>query len=483
MATQDGRRPGHGDRAARRTRPAGVGQIEEKALPNLGGKGDEWDFTGFSIGFGAETTSSGAAGRCTAGGILDRRRAGDGHCSSGELETAGELRFGPVGVSIEGNVELTLTEDDARLEGEFCGEVDLALFKAKGCVHITLGGAAAGDRRRPARRRCEPQRSARPSRHHSRSVQQVAPAQHTPPGSCRPTVHFSKRVVVDLEGDSFRPTPAGGGAPIGAARRWTKFLTGSCRGAARRRRRRRRGKRPNGQATGGSPPAGRRSPPKRDAVVRARSLGPRPPGLGLARRARALSDGERRAGIRPRSSSACAIRCPDRTRHCVYGADGERLEADQVRFAAAPTGTAVAVGHGARRHGDARHAARCGAHVGRAARLPLRTRAAAAHRRHGRRRTGTRWRASGNCLGTPTTSVSRSRSVSTGRSRPRSTTWSSSSPSLPPPTTGEVELCTDFEEWERRVAAPGCGSTSPSASPVTPARSRGPTRCRSRTRS
>ncbi len=27
--------------------------IEEKALPNLGGKGDEWDFTGFSIGFGA----------------------------------------------------------------------------------------------------------------------------------------------------------------------------------------------------------------------------------------------------------------------------------------------------------------------------------------------------------------------------------------------------------------------------------------------
>ena len=171
----------------------------------------------------------------------------------------------------------------------------------------------------------------------------------------------------------------------------------------------------------------------------------------------------------------------------VYGADGERLEADQVRFAAAPTGglpwrsgTALV---GTETLGMPLDAALTWAGLlgfryepGAAAPLPA-----------------------------PWTAPDTEHEVARVWQLPRYThderepvavgfdgTFEAEVDdlelvvafALPPPTTGEVELCTDFEEWERAGRrSPRLSSTSPSASPVTPARSRGPTRCRSRTRS
>ena len=313
--------------------------IEEKALPNLGGKGDEWDFTGFSIGFGAgyDFEWGGRAVYLRAGSSIVVGLGTKPLLIKGELETAGELRFGPVGVSIEGNVELTLTKDDARLEGEFCGEVDLALFKAKGCVHITLGGAAS------------PEVEADPlvagvslSDRHARVIATARDlasggstgAPHTAWVDCRPTVHFSNRVVIDLEGDSFRPTPAGGwGADWGGSAR-TKFLyrlrAVELLDAA-------------GAVVEGSSdwpsnwwlPAGRPALPAEgdapsseheawDLALLAWDLAPW---------ARALTDG----GAATEGDPATVVErlcdpVPGTTRHCVYGADGERLEPDQVRL-------------------------------------------------------------------------------------------------------------------------------------------------------
>ena len=318
--------------------------IEEKALPNLGGKGDEWDFTGFSIGFGAgyDFEWGGRAVYLRAGSSIVVGLGTKPLLIRGELETAGELRFGPVGVSIEGNVELTLTEDDARLEGEFCGEVDLALFKAKGCVHITLGGAAT-----PAIDADPLVTSVSLSDRHARVVATTRDlssggtgAAHTAWVDCRPTVHFSKRVVVDLEGDSFRLTPAGGwGADWGGSARDEvpyRLVPWSCSTPPA----------PSSRGSAEWPgnwwlPAGRPAiPAEGDAPsseheawdLALLAWDPGAMGQGAQRR-RAASEGDPATVIERLCDPV-----PDRTRHCVYGADGERLEADQVRFAAAPTG-------------------------------------------------------------------------------------------------------------------------------------------------
>ena len=169
----------------------------------------------------------------------------------------------------------------------------------------------------------------------------AAPAPpHTAWVDCRPVVHFSKRVIQDLEGDSFRPTPAGGwGADWGGSAR-TKFLYRlravellDAAGAV-----------VEGSAEWPSNwwlPAGRPAIPAEgdapsseheawDLALLAWDLAPW---------ARALSDG----GAATEGDPATVVErlcdpVPETTRHCVYGADAERLEPDQVRFAATPTG-------------------------------------------------------------------------------------------------------------------------------------------------
>ncbi|MEM7226945.1 MAG: hypothetical protein AAF495_28505 [Pseudomonadota bacterium] len=315
--------------------------IEEKELPKLGGK-DEFDFTGFTVGFGAgyDFEWGGKAVYLRAASSIIVGLGTKPLFIKGELSTGGELRFGPVGVTIEGNVLLTLTKDDAQLSGEFCGEVDLALIKASGCVQITIGGAA------------EPPIDPDPliagvslTDRFARVVATAAPLgsateENTAWVDCRPTLHFSHGVVDALEAGSVQPTPSHGWGAEWSGSARTKFLyrlravellddTGAVvEGSA------------DWPSTWWMPAFRPAVPAEGDAPASEHE------GWDLALMswdpapwARSLIDG----GADSEGDPATKIDrlcepVPETVPHCVRGADGVRLAPDRVKFTAAPTG-------------------------------------------------------------------------------------------------------------------------------------------------
>lgn len=206
--------------------------IEAKQMLLLGGKAD-WNFFGFSIGFGCgyDFEWGGKAVSLRAGASIVVGVGTKPLHIRGMLEAGGELRFGPVGVSIDGLIELTLTEDTptskVHLSGEFCGEVDLALFKAKGCVKIEVGSESVPE--------IEPDPLVSGAHLVDRYARIVAPIVEVTNGGAagdeetgwvdaRPTLHFSKRVLDGLDPTSIQPTPSTGWGADWAGSARSKFL-------------------------------------------------------------------------------------------------------------------------------------------------------------------------------------------------------------------------------------------------------------------
>ncbi|XKE46151.1 hypothetical protein LG302_03145 [Halomonas organivorans] len=119
--------------------------IEEGGLPSLGGD-PRFSFDGFSVGFGAGWGIDWSAGPISLSASA-KVLVGFGTkplLIKGGVFVAGELDLVVLSISARGELILTYLDPPdqsakLRLDGEFCGEVDLFFFSIKGCVGVSIG--------------------------------------------------------------------------------------------------------------------------------------------------------------------------------------------------------------------------------------------------------------------------------------------------------------------------------------------------------
>jgi hypothetical protein len=122
--------------------------IEQGGLPSLGGD-ERFTFEGFSVGFGAGWEIAWSAGPIKLGASA-KVLVGFGTAPlivKGGVFVAGELDLVVVSISARGELIIEAREFEQgdgsqdvaiKIEGEFCGEVDLWFFSLEGCVGVTI---------------------------------------------------------------------------------------------------------------------------------------------------------------------------------------------------------------------------------------------------------------------------------------------------------------------------------------------------------
>ncbi|MCW4152773.1 hypothetical protein OM427_24980 [Halomonas sp. 18H] len=119
--------------------------IEQGGLPSLGGDKD-FSFDGFAVGFGAGWGIDWSAGPISLSASA-KVLVGFGTkplLIKGGVFVDGELDLVVLSISARGKLILTYLDPPdqsalLRLDGEFCGEVDLFFFSLKGCVGVSIG--------------------------------------------------------------------------------------------------------------------------------------------------------------------------------------------------------------------------------------------------------------------------------------------------------------------------------------------------------
>ncbi len=114
--------------------------FEEKRLYALGGD-TRFDFTGFSIGFGAGFSIEWGGGpvHLAASAKILIGIGTKPMTMVGGIFVRGELWLVIVGISVSGELLLKLSEREQRVTGKFCGEVSFFFFSVRGCVDFELG--------------------------------------------------------------------------------------------------------------------------------------------------------------------------------------------------------------------------------------------------------------------------------------------------------------------------------------------------------
>jgi hypothetical protein len=121
--------------------------IEQGGLPSLGGD-SRFSFDGFSVGFGAGWGINWSAGpiKLSASAKLLIGFGTDPLMLKGGIFVSGELSLVVISISARGELILTIREPFpgesdmyVRLDGEFCGKVDLFFFSIEGCVGVSVG--------------------------------------------------------------------------------------------------------------------------------------------------------------------------------------------------------------------------------------------------------------------------------------------------------------------------------------------------------
>lgn len=114
--------------------------VEENGLSHLGGNKD-FSFQGFSIGFGAGWDIRWSAGPIkleASAKVLVGVGTNPLMLVAG-IFVRGELSLVVVSIAAAGELVLKLKQDEKRLDGKFCGKVDLFFFSIEGCVGISIG--------------------------------------------------------------------------------------------------------------------------------------------------------------------------------------------------------------------------------------------------------------------------------------------------------------------------------------------------------
>ncbi|MEL6892961.1 MAG: hypothetical protein AAFP84_15315, partial [Actinomycetota bacterium] len=114
--------------------------IEGDGLASLGGNAD-FTFSGFSIGFGAGWSIEWKAGpiELSASAEVLVGAGTNPLLLVGGVFVRGKLDLVVVSIAASGSLVFSVQEGAVRLEGEFCGEVDLFFFSLSGCVGIEIG--------------------------------------------------------------------------------------------------------------------------------------------------------------------------------------------------------------------------------------------------------------------------------------------------------------------------------------------------------
>lgn len=117
--------------------------VEERQLHRLGDNPD-FNFDGFSVGFGAGWEIRWAAGpiKLEASAKILVGFGTDPFILKGGIFVRGELSLVVVSISATGSIVATVWEDDGvkvNLKGEFCGSVSFFFFSIKGCVGVEIG--------------------------------------------------------------------------------------------------------------------------------------------------------------------------------------------------------------------------------------------------------------------------------------------------------------------------------------------------------
>jgi hypothetical protein len=118
--------------------------IEGAGIEALGGR-EEFTFNGFSVGFGAGWSIEWKAGpiELTASAEVLVGLGTNPLLMVGGVFVRGKLDLVVVSIAASGSLVFSVQEEEVRLEGEFCGEVDLFLFSLSGCVGISIGNPPA----------------------------------------------------------------------------------------------------------------------------------------------------------------------------------------------------------------------------------------------------------------------------------------------------------------------------------------------------
>ncbi len=210
--------------------------VEELELLELG-KHPAFNFHGFSIGFGSgftlkwgddairlEVTSSILAGFGTRPFTL---MAG--------IFLKGELWLVIVGLSVEAELILRVTEDAWDLRGKVCGKVSLLFFTVEGCIDFYLGEEPAappppsqplitGVQLTDKRARVLADAVAEPAVGEGEELPPIELThEHTAWPDTTIVIHFAHTVVLDLGEDSIQSTPTTTGAGWGGTER-LKYL-------------------------------------------------------------------------------------------------------------------------------------------------------------------------------------------------------------------------------------------------------------------
>jgi hypothetical protein len=121
--------------------------VEAGGLPTLGGD-PRFSFSGFAIGFGAGWGINWSAGpiKLSASAKVLIGFGTDPLLLKGGIFVAGELSLVVVSISARGSLILEVRESRSnpgnpyiRIDGEFCGKVDLFFFDIEGCVGFSIG--------------------------------------------------------------------------------------------------------------------------------------------------------------------------------------------------------------------------------------------------------------------------------------------------------------------------------------------------------
>ena len=114
--------------------------IEAHELHALGGD-TSLNFDGFSVGFGAgfELKYGSAAIGIDLSALILIGIGTKPLMLVGKIKVRGELSLVVVSVSVDGEIDLTLTHQEQYLKGHFCGHIDCFFFSVGGCIDVSFG--------------------------------------------------------------------------------------------------------------------------------------------------------------------------------------------------------------------------------------------------------------------------------------------------------------------------------------------------------
>ncbi|GLX99358.1 hypothetical protein [Herbidospora sp. NBRC 101105] len=190
--------------------------VEQRRLHRLGGDPD-FNFDGFSVGFGAGWQIKWSAGpiKLTASAKLLVGFGTNPFLLKGGIFVKGELSLVVVKVAASGEIVATVWDDNGtlkvNLKGRFCGSVSMFFFSLKGCVGIDIGDPITPKAPPPPAPIGKVSLTDRRGFTTATAVAGAPGPEQTVWPDTVPVIEFTHHVAVALAGSAFAPGPGPAG--------------------------------------------------------------------------------------------------------------------------------------------------------------------------------------------------------------------------------------------------------------------------------